>query len=79
MALPFKQIPMQHPHRRDRDGKPLIQMINEKTVKSGKAAQFGYIPVTVKLSATPPPPSPVSDEITLEVTPVTESKPKVKR
>ena len=74
----FNQIPMQHPSRRDRDGKPLIQLINENTVKSGKAAQLGYIPVSVKLSATLPPPSPVSEHL-LSVEPVIESKPKAKR
>ena len=53
MATNIQTIPMQHPFKKDRNGLPFIQRVNAKTVKSGKAAKLGYIPVPQ--SATPPP------------------------
>lgn len=40
-----KRIPMQHPTKRDENGKPVVQQINARTVASGKAAKLGYTPV----------------------------------
>lgn len=36
---------MYHPWRKDRYGKPLIQLIHPETVKKGKAEQMGYTKV----------------------------------
>ena len=36
---------MQHPTMMGNDGKPKIQLLNKRTVDSGKAGKMGYIPV----------------------------------
>jgi len=40
-----ERIPMQHPTKKDEFGMPKIQHINPKTVKSGKAAKMGFLPI----------------------------------
>ena len=68
MATNIITIPMQHPFKKDRNGMPFIQKVNAKTVKSGKAAKLGYIPVPQ--SATPPPTTaPKANTATTKVTP----------
>ncbi len=57
MAKQFKLIPMQHPWKIGRDGRPFIQQIKESTVLSGKAQKMGYIPVRLQAPAYTPPPS----------------------
>ena len=49
---------MYHPWRKDEHGNPAIQFINPATVKSGKAAMMGYVPVPV-IEAPPSPVPPV--------------------
>ena len=53
---------MQHPFKIGRDGKPQIQLINKRTVDSGKAAKLGYIPVQTPEA----PPKPVAPDPVIE-------------
>lgn len=53
MAKEFKQVPMQHPTRMGRDGRPFIQQINFKSV--AKAKQMGYIPISIDMPIEAPP------------------------
>lgn len=58
MAKKTLRVPMYHPWRKDENGDPAIQHINPATVRSGKAAKLGYVPVP-KVEAPPTaPPAP---------------------
>jgi hypothetical protein len=64
MARKTLKVPMYHPWRKDEYGNPAIQHINPATVRSGKAAVMGYLPVPVP-EAPPKPPvatSPVNQK-----------------
>ena len=53
------RVPMQHPFKKGKDGKPQIQLINKQTVDSGKASKMGYIPI--EIAQAPPKPVPQYD------------------
>lgn len=64
MARKTLKVPMYHPWRKDEYGNPAIQHINPATVRSGKAAVMGYLPVPVPEAPPKPPvtPSPVNQK-----------------
>lgn len=68
MATNIQTVPMQHPFKKDRNGLPFIQRVNAKTVKSGKAAKLGYIPVP-QIATPPPAPATKATTATTKVTP----------
>lgn len=41
----LRKVKMLHPTKKDRDGNPATFEVNERTVKSGKAAKMGFLPI----------------------------------